>query len=97
MRRVEADARERKLHEKELMIAHLQQRASTRQNEEQKRAEALDQQLADLEKQEYDLLVALEGHKAERAHVYEQLESQLGPAKGLLTGSQTASGLGGLA
>ena len=60
---VEADARERKLREKELMIAHLQQRAEERQGEEARRAEDLDRKLADLERQEYDLLVALEGHK----------------------------------
>jgi len=78
VRRVEADARERKLREKELMIAHLQQRAEERQFEEVREAEQLDKQLADLEQQEYELLIALEGHKAERRAVHEQLESQLG-------------------
>ena len=80
VRRVEADARERKLREKELMIAHLQQRAEERQGEETRRAEELDRKLAELERQEYELLVALEGHKAEREHVYRQLENQLVPS-----------------
>ena len=77
---MEADARERKLREKELMIAHLQQRAEERQGEETRRAEELDRKLAELERQEYELLVALEGHKAEREHVYRQLENQLVPS-----------------
>jgi len=70
VRRAEADARERKLREKELMIAHLQQRAGERNVEEERRAENLDAQLAELERQEYELLNMLEGHRVE----YEQLE-----------------------
>lgn len=75
---VEADARERKLREKELMIAHLQQRADERQREETRRAEAYDKDLAELERQEYELLVALEGHRNDRQEVYTELEGLLG-------------------
>jgi hypothetical protein len=80
VRKVEADARERKLREKELMIAHLQKRAEERQLEETRRAEAYDKDLAELERQEYELLVALEGHRNDRQEVYAELESQLGHA-----------------
>jgi len=80
VRRVEADARERKLHEKELMIAHLQQRAGDRHVEEERRAENLDTQLAELERQEYELLVLIEGHRSEQNNLYGDLEEQLGPA-----------------
>jgi hypothetical protein len=79
---VEADARERKLREKELMIAHLQQRAGARKDEEEQRAEDLEGELASLEREEYELLVSLEGHKAERAFIYEHLEAAAGPVGG---------------
>lgn len=82
VRRVEADARERKLREKELMIAHLQQRAGARKDEEEQRAEDLEGELASLEREEYELLVSLEGHKAERALIYEHLEAAAGPVGG---------------
>ena len=59
------------------MIAHLQHRREERTNEETMRAEELDKTLADLERQEYELLVALEGHKAERALVHQQIDAQL--------------------
>lgn len=78
VRKVEADARERKLREKELMIAHLQQRADERQREETRLAEQYDKDLAELERQEYELLVALEGHRNERQQVYAELEDKLG-------------------
>ena len=60
---VEADARERKLREKELMIAHLQQRADERHRSEDELVVQYDQQMAELEKEEYELLVAIEGHR----------------------------------
>ena len=63
VRKVEADARERKLREKELMIAHMQQRTEERQREESSRADDYDKMLADLEREEYDLLVAIEAHR----------------------------------
>lgn len=88
IRKVEADARERKLREKELMIAHLQQRAEERHIEENRRAEQYDRDLADLERQEYELLVALEGHRAERENVHRELESQLGSASASLLNSK---------
>lgn len=78
VRKVEADARERKLREKELMIAHLQQRADERQREETRRAQQYDKDLADLEKQEYELLLALEAHRNERQEVYQELEGMMG-------------------
>jgi chromosome segregation ATPase len=78
VRKVEADARERKLREKELMIAHMQQRTEERQREESSRADDYDKMLADLEREEYDLLVAIEAHRQERQELYEELEKQLG-------------------
>jgi len=78
VRKVEADARERRLREKELMIAHQQQRAEERQREENFRADGYDELLADLEREEYDLLVAIEGHRRERQELYEELEGNLG-------------------
>ena len=81
---MEAEARERKLREKELMIAHLQQRAEERQTGEQQSCEELDAKLAELERQEFELLLSLEGHKAERDKVYQQLENSLGSSKGAL-------------
>ena len=60
---VEADARERKLREKELMIAHLQQRGKDKRHEEERLCAQYDAELAELERQEYELLVALEGHR----------------------------------
>ena len=78
VRRTEADARERKLREKELMIAHMQQRADDREGEEVRKAQELQDQLDELERQEYELLVALEGHKSDRMAVHEQLEKSFG-------------------
>ena len=72
VRKVEADARERKLREKELMIAHQQQRSEERQREEANRADGYDKLLSDLEKEEYDLLVAIEGHRVRCAHASER-------------------------
>jgi hypothetical protein len=88
VRKVEADARERRLREKELMVAHLQQRKEERQHEESRRAEQYDKDLAELERQEYELLVALEGHRADRQDVYRELEQELGhtPSSALLKG-----------
>jgi len=81
VRKIEADARERKLREKELMIAHQQQRAEERQREENSRADGYDKLLTDLEREEYDLLVAIEGHRRERQELYEDLEDKLGRGK----------------
>lgn len=53
-------ARERKLREKELLIAHLQQRAQERRREEELRTELYDHNLVELEKQEYELIVSLQ-------------------------------------
>lgn len=63
VRKVEAEARERKLREKELMIAHLQQRSEERQRDENERVEHYDKQLQDLEREEYQLLISLEEHR----------------------------------
>ena len=63
VRKVEAEARERKLREKELMIAHLQQRSEERQRDENDRVEHYDKQLQDLEREEYQLLISLEEHR----------------------------------
>ena len=56
----EAVARERKLREKELMIAHLQQRAEERRREEELRTNLYDNNLAELEQQEYELILSLQ-------------------------------------
>jgi len=93
VRRIEADARERRLREKELMIAHQQQRADERSMDEKRSCEDLDQQLSDLERQEFELLLALEGHKSERDKVYEQLESQLGSTSALVVKGPAPGGM----
>jgi len=90
VRKVEADARERKLREKELMIAHQQQRAEERQREESSRADDYGDRLSDLEREEYELLIAIEGHRRERQELHDALENQLGGKKGR-TGRSTAS------
>ena len=96
---VEADARERKLREKELMIAHLHQRAEDRQDTEMKRAEELDKQLADLEVEEYKLLVALDGHKMEREAIHREYTAREIGSKAALTlqKGQSSSALSALA
>lgn len=63
VRKVEAEARERKLREKELMIAHLQQRAEERQRDESMATSEYDKKLTELEREEYELLCALESHR----------------------------------
>ena len=78
VRKMEAEARERKLREKELNVAHLQQRAEERHKDETAIASEYDKKLSDLEQEEYELLVALEGHRRERQEVYQQLEAQIG-------------------
>jgi hypothetical protein len=75
---VEADARERKLREKELMIAHMQQRAADRAGAEEQSCTQLQRTLDTLEREEYELLLSLEAHKNERLAVYGELESQAG-------------------
>lgn len=57
-------ARERKLREKELMIAHLQQRAEERREEEELRTELFDRNRSELEQQEYELIVSLQRQRA---------------------------------
>lgn len=93
----EADARERTLREKELMVAHLQQRGGERQHEEGRRVDELEQQLEELERQEYELLMAIDGHRAERATVYQQLDHELGGSSGNVAMLQAAPAAPGLA
>lgn len=44
-------------------------------------------------RQEFELLLALEGHKSERDKVYEQLESQLGSTSALVVKGPAPGGM----
>ncbi|KAL1496614.1 hypothetical protein AB1Y20_014218 [Prymnesium parvum] len=78
VRQGEAQARERKMREKELMIAHLQQRAEERRREEELRTHLYDQNLAELERQEYELILSLQKQREEHHNVYRELEKEMG-------------------
>jgi len=87
IRQGEAVARERKLREKELMIAHLQQRAEERRQEEELRAQLYDRNRTELEQQEYELILSLQHQRDDHHHVYLELEQEMRSNHRLRTGS----------
>jgi len=97
VRQGEALARERKLREKELMIAHLQQRAEERRREEELRTDLYDNNLSELERQEYELILSLQQQREEHHAVYRDLEQEMSkkhmPAVGSGVDSRASDGV----
>uniref|UniRef100_A0A7S4JDE7 Uncharacterized protein n=1 Tax=Prymnesium polylepis TaxID=72548 RepID=A0A7S4JDE7_9EUKA len=91
VRQGEALARERKLREKELMIAHLQQRAEERRREEELRTQLYDNNLSELEQQEYELILSLQQQREEHHAVYRELEQEMSKKHLAADGSQVDS------